>query len=133
MLNRRKDSENFPVLEGQSSAKDIVDTTKEIEFEQKKEETKEKTQTAPPKPVVVENYKQVVKAFEELMNSIEPGKQLEGLEALPILDLKLTPVIEELFPTKPKEIFRGSRNKKKRNYRKSQLEMISLTKGRQAK
>ena len=154
-MNRRKDSENFPTLDHKPTENDVIDPTKEIEFKEKptkekstkEKPTKEKSnndkkiedkkEVKIPEPVIISNFRQVSEVFEKLMNEIKPGESLVKVKSLPIVDLGLTPTVEELYPTKPREIFRGSRNrKKKQNKGKkggNQSEMISLTKGRYGK
>ena len=155
MMNRRKDSENFPILDEKAKQTDVIDPTVEIEFKEKPVEKKVETPQVKPekpeksekpeKPLILENYKQVISAFEKMMDSIKPGKNMEKVKNLPILDLKMMPTVEELHPTKPRDVFRGSRNKKRKmNSRKNHTgkhhtakpqtgEQISLTKGRFAK
>ena len=141
MMNRRKDSENFPILDQKAKKTDVIDPTQEIQFKEKQKQkleekkTEVKKEEIPQKPLILENYKQVISCFEKMMDSIKPGKNLEKVKHLPILNLKMMPTVEELHPTKPREVFRGSRNKKRKmNSRKQQTgEQISLTKGRFAK
>ena len=129
MLNRRKDSENFPELDQQSTKKDIIDPTKEIEFKVKAKPKIEE----PKKPEILTSYKQVAKFFEKIMNEIKPGEGLEKVKKLPIVDLVQAPTVEELFPTKPREVFRPNKGKRRKKDRRVQGEVISLTKGRYAK
>ena len=138
MMNRRKDSENFPTLDHKATQKDVIDPTKEIEFKEKpakKKESKPLVPEKPKEPIVLENYKQVIKGFEDMMKDIKPGKNLEKVKDLPILDLNMVPTVEELHPTKPREVFRGSRKKRRKiaSRKQQQGEQISLTKGRYAK
>lgn len=82
---------------------------------------------------IISKREDIVSQFEKMFNKIQMNSNLLNFKDLVIIDFEGKPSLEELEPTKPKEIKYKSRKSRQTNFRKGSGEMLQLTKGKMGK
>lgn len=82
---------------------------------------------------VISKRQDIVTQFEKMFEKIQINENLQNFKDLVVIDFENKPSLEEIEPTKPKELRYKTRKSKQTNFKKNSNEVMLLTKGKMNK
>lgn len=127
MNSKTKNTENEPKIE---TIEELIKKTQIKDIKKIVEEPNEKLKQKLKQKRIINNRNDIVKLFDKLFDKIKINKNLLEFDDLVIVNKEGKPTLEEIEPTKPKELKQKHRKSKQSNFRKNTNEVMLLTKGK---